>query len=57
MNSPVPAPTLSPDQADAWDALAETFGAAGIDIIAEELHPPESGKGRVMAARPGPARR
>ncbi|KIX16885.1 MULTISPECIES: ATP-dependent RecD-like DNA helicase [Paracoccus] len=49
MNSPVPAPTLSPDQADAWDALAETFGAAGIDIIAEELHPPQSGKGRVMA--------
>ncbi|WP_265501344.1 ATP-dependent DNA helicase [Paracoccus beibuensis] len=44
-----PAPTLSPDQADAWDALADTFGAAGIDIIAEEVHPPESGKGRVMA--------
>ena len=49
MNVPAPAPTLSPDQADAWDALAETFGAAGIDIIAEELRPPQSGKGRVMA--------
>ncbi|MBM3606597.1 MAG: ATPase [Alphaproteobacteria bacterium] len=49
MNAQVPAPTLSPDQADAWDALAETFGAAGIDIIAEELHPPQEGKGRVMA--------
>ncbi|CAM3215294.1 ATP-dependent RecD-like DNA helicase [Paracoccus nototheniae] len=49
MNSPAPAPTLSPDQADAWDALAQTFAAAGIDIIAEELHPPQSGKGRVMA--------
>ncbi|TGN67830.1 ATPase [Paracoccus liaowanqingii] len=49
MTSPAPAPTLSPDQADAWDALTETFGAAGIDIIAEELHPPQSGKGRVMA--------
>ncbi|OJH43220.1 ATP-dependent RecD-like DNA helicase [Paracoccus sp. SM22M-07] len=49
MNIPAPAPTLSPDQADAWDALAETFGAAGIDIIAEEIHPPQSGKGRVMA--------
>ncbi|WP_111559775.1 ATP-dependent DNA helicase [Paracoccus sediminilitoris] len=49
MNIPASAPTLSPDQADAWDALAETFGAAGIDIIAEEIHPPQSGKGRVMA--------
>ncbi|RJE80662.1 ATP-dependent RecD-like DNA helicase [Paracoccus sp. JM45] len=49
MNVPAPAPTLSPDQADAWDALAATFGAAGIDIIAEEVHPPEQGKGRVMA--------
>ena len=42
-------PTLSPDQADAWDALAECFGTAGIDLIAEELHPPRPGKGRVMA--------
>ncbi|MCZ0962102.1 ATP-dependent DNA helicase [Paracoccus benzoatiresistens] len=45
----VSAPTLSPDQADAWDALAETFGAAGIDLIAEEVQPPQPGKGRVMA--------
>ncbi|MFC3168421.1 ATP-dependent DNA helicase [Paracoccus fontiphilus] len=44
-----PAPTLSPDQADAWDALAEAFGAAGIDLIAEEVQPPQPGKGRVMA--------
>jgi exodeoxyribonuclease V len=44
-----PAPSLSPDQADAWDALAEAFGASGIDLIAEELHPPQPGKGRVMA--------
>ncbi|MFC0201547.1 ATP-dependent DNA helicase [Paracoccus rhizosphaerae] len=49
MNAPAPAPTLSPDQADAWDALADTFGAAGIDIVAEEVHPPAPGKGRVMA--------
>ena len=41
--------TLSPDQADAWDALSETFAAAGIDLVAEELHPPQPGKGRVMA--------
>lgn len=44
-----PAPTLSPDQADAWDALTEAFGASGIDLIAEELQPPQPGKGRVMA--------
>ena len=44
-----PAPTLSPDQADAWDALTETFGAAGIDLISEEVQPPQPGKGRVMA--------
>lgn len=49
MTSSAAAPTLSPDQADAWDSLSETFGAAGIDIIAEELHPPVEGKGRVMA--------
>ncbi|MEE2859276.1 MAG: AAA family ATPase [Pseudomonadota bacterium] len=49
MNAAAPAPTLSPDQADAWDALADTFGAAGIDIVAEEVHPPSPGKGRVMA--------
>ena len=42
-------PTLSSDQADAWDALSETFAAAGIDLVAEELHPPQPGKGRVMA--------
>lgn len=44
-----PTPILSPDQADAWDTLAETFGAAGIDLIAQELTPPQPGKGRVMA--------
>ena len=45
----IPAPTLSPDQSDAWDALAEAFGAAGIDILARELHPAQPGKGRVLA--------
>lgn len=45
----LPAPTLSPDQTDAWDALAETFGAAGIDLIATELHAPQPGKAKVMA--------
>ena len=29
-------PALSPDQADAWDALAETFQNAGVDLVAEE---------------------
>ncbi|MBK4216612.1 AAA family ATPase [Paracoccus caeni] len=42
-------PTLSPDQADAWDSLAETFAGAGIDIVSEELQPPQPGKGRVVA--------
>ena len=42
-------PALSPDQADAWDALAETLGAAGIDLVSEEIAPPQPGKGRVMA--------
>lgn len=45
----LPAPTLSPDQADAWDTLSEAFGAAGIDLIAQEVQPPQPGKGRVMA--------
>lgn len=43
------APTLSPDQAEAWDSLADAFGAAGIDLLSSELHPPQPGKGRVMA--------
>lgn len=43
------APALSPDQADAWDALAEVLGAAGVDLVSEELAPPTEGKGRVMA--------
>lgn len=42
-------PVLSPDQADAWDALAEVLAAAGVDLVAEELSPPTEGKGRVMA--------
>ncbi|MBW7056909.1 AAA family ATPase [Paracoccus bogoriensis] len=49
MRKTVPAPTLSPDQAEAWDMLAETFGAAGIDITAEELQPATQDKGRVVA--------
>ena len=44
-----PAPVLSPDQADAWDELAQTFLSAGIDLVAEEIRPPGPGKGRVMA--------
>ncbi|MDO5705059.1 MAG: AAA family ATPase [Paracoccus sp. (in: a-proteobacteria)] len=42
-------PTLSPDQAEAWDALADIFAGAGIDLTAEEIMPPQPGKGRVMA--------
>ncbi|MCF3972862.1 ATP-dependent DNA helicase [Paracoccus salsus] len=47
--APAPVPALSPDQADAWDALAETFRTAGVDLVAEEISPPRPGKGRVMA--------
>ena len=42
-------PVLSPDQADAWDALAQMLAASGVDLVAEELSPPTEGKGRVMA--------
>lgn len=41
--------TLSPDQAHAWDALAETLAAAGVDLVAEEIRPATEGKGRVIA--------
>ncbi|MBU2957553.1 AAA family ATPase [Paracoccus sp. 1_MG-2023] len=49
MTQTSPALTLSPDQATAWDRLAETFQEAGIDLIAEEVAPATEGKGRVMA--------
>lgn len=42
-------PALSPDQADAWDALAQVLAEAGIDLVGEEVAPPKAGKGRVMA--------
>ena len=42
-------PTLSPDQAEAWDAPAALLEDAGIDLISEEIAPPQPGKGRVMA--------
>ena len=43
------APTLSPDQAQAWDALAATLAAAGVDLAAQEVVPAAQGKGRVLA--------
>jgi len=42
-------PTLSPDQAEAWDAVASALEGAGIDLLSEEIAPPSEGKGRVMA--------
>ena len=42
-------PTLSPDQAEAWDALAAVLEDAGIDLISGEIAPADPGKGRVMA--------
>ena len=42
-------PVLSPDQADAWDAVAAVLQDAGIDLVSDEIAPAEPGKGRVMA--------
>lgn len=42
-------PSLSPDQADAWDAIASALDDAGVDLVSEEISPPVEGKGRVMA--------
>lgn len=42
-------PSFSPDQAEAWDALAEALAGAGIDLLSEEIAPAQPGKGRVMA--------
>lgn len=42
-------PTLSPDQAAAWDSLAEALEAAGVNLVTEEIAPPGAGKGRVLA--------
>ncbi|MGA0614551.1 ATP-dependent DNA helicase [Paracoccus sp. KR1-242] len=42
-------PTLSPDQADAWDALSAMLQEAGVDLLSEEVAPLTAGKGRVMA--------
>ncbi|SMO57210.1 ATP-dependent DNA helicase [Paracoccus laeviglucosivorans] len=42
-------PTLSPDQAEAWDAIAAALEDAGVDLVSEEVRPPVEGKGRVMA--------
>ena len=42
-------PALSPDQAEAWDAIAATLEQAGIDLSAQETTPAAEGKGRVMA--------
>ena len=42
-------PTLSPDQAEAWDAIALALEETGIDLVSEEVAPATEGKGRVMA--------
>lgn len=48
--TPAPStPALSPDQAEAWDAVADALGAAGIDITDATLLPATEGKGRVLA--------
>ena len=42
-------PTLSPDQAEAWDALAELLTDAGVDLADEITDPPRPGPARVAA--------
>ena len=42
-------PELSPDQADAWDALSGTLAKAGIDLTDDLLTPPPASRSQVMA--------
>ncbi|SDD23187.1 exodeoxyribonuclease-5 [Paracoccus isoporae] len=42
-------PVFSPDQAEAWDTLSEVLATAGVDLVAEEILPPQPGKARVLA--------
>lgn len=42
-------PSLSADQAEAWDRLAEALAAAGVDLVSEEIVPPAAGKAQVLA--------
>ncbi len=41
--------TLSPDQAEAWDKLAEALAEAGVDVVNDTVLPPVEGQARVMA--------
>ncbi|WP_375174535.1 ATP-dependent RecD-like DNA helicase [Pseudooceanicola sp.] len=45
----LPAVTFSHDQADAFDRIAEALRGEGVDLESEELRPPGSGKGQVLA--------
>ena len=49
MNAPLPAHTLSHDQAEAHDRIAEALRSYGIDIDDGTTLPPREGKTRVMA--------
>lgn len=42
-------PTLSSDQAEAWDRLTDVLAASGVDLVTEEIAPPTAGKGQVLA--------
>ncbi|MFP4327121.1 MAG: ATP-dependent RecD-like DNA helicase [Paracoccaceae bacterium] len=44
-----PALSFSPDQAEAWDRVAEMLRGAGVDIDAGHAAPPREGEARVMA--------
>lgn len=49
MTAPVPALSFSPDQADAWDAIATLLRGAGVDLDDSLLTPPASEDQSVMA--------
>ena len=44
-----PAHTFSPDQADAWDALASALRQSGVDLDDSLLTPPQTDTTSVMA--------
>lgn len=44
-----PAPVLSPDQAEAWDALSDLLANAGIDLADETTMPPRTGRAQAAA--------
>ena len=49
MDAAIPLPDLSPDQAEAWDRIAEVLRDSGVDLAREEVHEREDDESRVLA--------